>query len=97
MMTNLERIDTVPLLGNDFTFEFQQWLTTLVDSINTSIGQIESFINLASASPYSATQITTMNMNGQLFNGILLYDTTNNEYVGMQAGSLVKFTTTSYP
>jgi hypothetical protein len=30
-------------------------------------------------------------------NGVLLYDTTNNVYVGMQSGSLVKFTTTPYP
>lgn len=30
-------------------------------------------------------------------NGVILYDTTNNVYVGMQNGVLVKFTTTSYP
>ncbi len=30
-------------------------------------------------------------------NGVLLYDTTTNVYVGMQNGSLVKFTTTAYP
>ena len=30
-------------------------------------------------------------------NGILLYDKTNNVYVGMQNGALVKFTTSAYP
>ena len=34
---------------------------------------------------------------GTWVNGVLLYDTTNNEYVGQQGGVLVKFTTTSYP
>ncbi len=36
---------------------------------------------------------TTVTLN----NGILLYDTTNDVYVGMQAGALVKFTTSPYP
>lgn len=30
-------------------------------------------------------------------NGLFIYDTTNNVYVGMQSGALVKFTTTAYP
>jgi hypothetical protein len=30
-------------------------------------------------------------------NGIVLYDTTTNVYVGMQNGALVQFTTTAYP
>ena len=34
---------------------------------------------------------------GDIGNGILLYDTTNKVYVGMQNGALVKFTTTAYP
>ena len=34
---------------------------------------------------------------GDVGNGILFYDTTNNVYVGMQSGALVKFTTTAYP
>lgn len=34
---------------------------------------------------------------GAIGNGIVLYDTTQNVYVGMQNGILVKFTTTSYP
>jgi hypothetical protein len=48
-------------------------------------------INGASALTFIPTQGAAVG------NGILLYDTTTNVYVGMQNGALVKFTTTAYP
>lgn len=44
-MLFLERIDSVPLAGNDdLTFEIQRWMTTLVDTLNTILETIEPLI-----------------------------------------------------
>ena len=41
----LERIDSVPLLGNDqLTFEIQRWMVTLVDTLNTIFETIEPLL-----------------------------------------------------
>lgn len=93
----LDRIDTSPIFGNEFTQDFTQWITILVDTINESFSDIEDGFNFLTAPNLTAVQIAAMFTAGDFTNGILLYDTTNDEYVGMQAGALVKFTTTSYP
>jgi hypothetical protein len=44
-MLFLQRIDAVPLQGNDqLTFEIQRWMTTLVDTINTMLETIEPLL-----------------------------------------------------
>ncbi len=44
-MLFLERIDGVPLAGNDdLTYEIQRWMTTLVDTLNTILETIEPLI-----------------------------------------------------
>ena len=44
-MIFLERIDAVPLQGNEhLTFEIQRWMTTLVDTINTIVETIEPLL-----------------------------------------------------
>lgn len=44
-MLFLERIDSVPLQGNeDLTLEIQRWMVTLVDTLNTVIATIEPFL-----------------------------------------------------
>lgn len=94
----LDRIDAVPIASNtQFDHQFLQWLWVLVDSLNENIVNIQDSFNLLTAISYTQTQITDMNTAGQLNDGILLYDTTNAEYVGKQSGSLVKFTTSTYP
>ena|SRR5579872_4967147 len=94
----LDRIDSVPIASNtEFEPQFLQWLWVLVDSLNENISDIQDAFNLLSAVSYTQTQIIDMNTAGTLTDGVILYDTTNNEYVGRQAGSLVKFTTTAYP
>lgn len=93
----LDRIDAAPIVNSDFDAQFLQWLWVLVDSLNENINDIQGAFNLLTAMSYTAVQIAAMNVAGQLGNGVLLYDTTNNVYVGKQNGALVKFTTTSYP
>lgn len=94
----LDRIDASPIASNTFDPHFfLQWLWVLVDTLNEDFTTLELAFSLLTATGYTQTQITDMNTAGQLDNGIILYDTTNNEYVGRQNGSLVKFTTTAYP
>ena len=93
----LDRIDAVPLNGDKFSFEFNSWAAVMVDTLNEDLSDVQNALNLFSAPSYTAAQIATMFTDGDLANGIFLYDTTNNEYVGMQSGALVKFTTTPYP
>lgn len=94
----LDRIDAVPLNADGFSHEFKAWLAVLTDSLNAVIQQIESFIAFLNAPEYTSAQITALNAaTPTLPNGIILYDSDLNVYVGKEAGSLVKFTTTPYP
>lgn len=93
----LDRIDSAPIADSDFDYQFLQWLWVLVDSLNENISDIQDAFNLLTAQNYTAAEIAAFNSAGMLANGVLLYDTTNNLYVGMQSGSLVKFTTSAYP
>ena len=93
----LDRIDSAPIMNGDFDPQFLQWLWVLVDSLNEDINDIQNAFNFLTATNYTAAQIAAMNAAGQLGNGILMYDTTNNVYVGKQSGALVKFTTAAYP
>ena len=93
----LDRVDAAPISNSDFPFEFNQWLANTVDTLNEIINDIQNALNIFVVPNYTATQISTMFSAGQLSNGIVLYDTTNNEYVGMISGTLVKFQTTAYP
>lgn len=97
MAVFLDRIDSAPIMNGDFDPQFLQWLWVMVDTINEDINDIQNAFNFLSATNYTAVEIAAMNAGGQLGNGILMYDTTNNVYVGKQNGALVKFTTTAYP
>lgn len=97
MSVFLDRIDAAPIINGDFDPQFLQWLWVLVDSLNSTIEDIQMAFNLLTAIGYTATQIASMESDGLLENGILLYDATNNVYVGKQSGALVKFSTTAYP
>lgn len=93
----LDRIDSAPIVNSNFDAQFLQWLWVLVDTLNENVNDTQNALNFLTAVNYTATEIAAMNVAGQLGNGILLYDTTNNVYVGKQSGALVKFTTTAYP
>lgn len=92
----LERLDSAPLANSDFDYEFNQWISVLINVLNEVIEDIQNAFNLLSAPQYTAAEIATMFTDG-LPNGIILFDTTNNEYVGQISGVLVKFTTAAYP
>lgn len=93
----LLRADGCPLQGDKLSFELTSWLSVLGDTINSTFDIIESNMNLLVLPPMTQTQITTSFTDGNLMNGTIIYDSTNNVYVGQQNGALVKFTTTSYP
>jgi len=93
----LDRIDSAPIINGDFDPQFLQWVWVLVDALNENINDIQNAFNLLTAMNYTAADIAAMNTAGLLGNGVLVYDTTNNVYVGMQNGALVTFTTTAYP
>lgn len=95
----LDRIDASPILSDVFDYPFATWLAVLVNVLNENIQNIQNALNLLTAQSYTAVEIAAMQgaSPSQLSNGVLLYDTTNNLYVGKINGSLVKFTTTAYP
>lgn len=93
----LDRLDAAPIQGSDFPFDFNQWLANVVDTLNEVIIDLQNALNIFNAPSYTATEINDLFTAGSLSNGVILYDTTNDVYVGMQAGSLTKFTTASYP
>lgn len=93
----LEKIDAAPVANSDFETPFLQWLWVLVDTLNEDIDDIQAALTLLTAQSYTAAEIVTMDGDGDLNDGIILYDTTNNVYVGRISGTLVKFTTAAYP
>ena len=93
----LDRIDASPILSDTFEPAFATWLAVLVNVLNEDIQDIQGYFNLLQAQGYTAAEIASMFSDGDLENGMILYDTDNDVYVGVQAGALVKFTTTSYP
>jgi len=94
----LDRVDAAPVINND-TLDAQllQWMWVLVDTLNENIADIQNAFNLLRAMSYTAAEIVQFQASGLLVDGALLYDTTNNLYVGRRSGLLVKFTTTAYP
>ncbi len=90
-----DRVDACPIQNSKFDMEFTQWLSVLVDTLNEDIVDIQGAFNLLQAQSYTSLEIT--NMATSLPNGVLLYDSTLNVYVGKISGALVKFSTTPYP
>lgn len=95
----LDRVDAVPVINTDIDIQLLQWIWVLVDTLNENLNDIQNALNLLTAQNYTASQINAMQIAvpSQISNGVLLYDTTNNVYVGKISGSLVKLTTTAYP
>lgn len=93
----LDRIDAAPVLSEVFEYPFASWLAVLVNVLNENIQDIQNDFNLLTAQGYKSTEIAAMFTDGVLLNGVLLYDTDLDEYVGVQANALVKFTTSAYP
>lgn len=97
MSVSLDRIDSAPIANSDFDYQFLQWIWVLVDTLNENLISLEFAFDLFTVTNYTQAEILAFQAGGQLGNGVILYDTTSNVYVGRQNGSLVKFTTASYP
>jgi hypothetical protein len=95
MTISLDKVNAAPISDSTFPFDFNQWLAVLVDTLNEVIGDIQSQFNITYFQPYTSAQITDLAPNLQ--DGVILYDSDMNVYVGRQAGSLVQFTTAAYP
>lgn len=93
----LLRTDSCPLQEDQLSFALTSWLAVLSDTINSTFDIIEANMNLLVLQPMTQTQITDAFTDGLLTDGTVIYDSTNNVYVGQQSGALVKFTTTAYP
>jgi len=95
-MLNLERVNNVPLYSTStLDADFQRWLITLVDSLNTMIQQTNDALDNLTAPSFTQAEITAMA--ATLPNGILLYDTTNDVYVGRENGAFRQFDTSIWP
>ncbi len=92
-----DKVDAAPVFGQDFNFAFLQWLAVLVNTLNEVISDIQNAFNLLQAQGYTSAQITDLFNGGLLLNGMILYDTDLNVYVGVQNDALVQFTTSAYP
>ncbi len=84
MAVRLTRIDSVPLTGNNFTNEMNQWLTTLVDTLNSTLQQIEDELIAPS---YTTAQITVLAVTAP--NGSFWYDTDTNQIKALSNGVVV--------
>ncbi len=91
----LDRIDTYSPAAGEFNFLFSSWIAVLIDTLNETIVTIQNSLNLPTMPGFTSAQITTLSPNWA--NGIIVYDTDLDVYVGKQAGTLVQFTTAAYP
>lgn len=97
MTIAFDKVDTAPLFSESFGTYFTNWLSVLVNTINQTAENIADDFNLLTAQPYTQTEITDLFNDDLIQNGVLLYDSTNDVYVGMQGGALVQFSTTPWP
>jgi len=93
----LDRIDSAPLSNSNIDMQMMQWIAILVDTLNETILDIQNAFNLLEAQSYTDVEIAQFETDGNLVDGVILYDSVNNVYVGRQNGALVQFTTFAYP
>lgn len=99
----LDRVDSVPLQDDSFSFSFNSWISVMVDTINENLSDLESTLNGQGAwtRPLNLTQaqILALEAQGVLPDSVLLYCTDHVPpcYVGRISGSLVQFNTSPFP
>lgn len=57
MSVILDKVNTVPIINDDFTYEFKQWCSNTVDSINEISNDIEDLLVSIEVSAASGTPI----------------------------------------
>lgn len=93
----LDKVDAAPILTEKFNYPFENWLSVSISVLNEDIQKIQDSFNLLKVQSYTSAEITAMFAGGDLENGMILYDSDLDVYVGVQADALVKFTTAAYP
>lgn len=87
----LERVNAAPLSNSNFTFEFNSWVSILVDTLNETIATIQDEINRYDnglyAPQFTTAQITTLALTAP--NGTMWYDTTTNQLKAKVNGVVV--------
>lgn len=100
----LQYIDGAPIQGNEdkLTFELTRWLTTLSDTLNTTIQEVQDAINAVSlygltAPSFTTAQITALAVSAP--NGTMWYsiDHVPPVLVGKINGALVQLNTSPFP
>lgn len=86
------RLPTIPIgkiadENGNMTEEFKNFVTQLMQILNSNIGQ--SGVTVQSQ---TATNITTLIANGSIKDGTIIYDSTNNVFKGFENGTLKTFT-----
>lgn len=96
----LDRIDSVPLEDDEFSFSFNSWVSVTVDTLNEDIQDIQDQFN-GIGLPYGPTRMTQAEIlaSTTLSDGVLIYCTDHAPpcYVGRISGALVQFTTAPFP
>ena len=93
----LDRIDSVSLAGDDFSFEFNSWLSVLIDTLNEMIRQVQDRLNQPQLQAFSQADIVAAAPN--VPDGSMWYcnDHIPPCFVGKVNGALVQFTTAAFP
>ena len=78
----LDKIDAAPVLSEKFDYPFNQWLSVLVNTLNETLGDIQTAFNLLQAQSYTTVEIAQLETDLKLVDGVILYDSTLNVYVG---------------
>jgi hypothetical protein len=91
MSVFLDRVNSVPSPGDGFSFEFNSWLSVLVDTLNETLSLIQNELNRYDnglyAPQFTTAQITTLSATAA--DGTMWYDTTTNELKAKVNGVVV--------
>lgn len=87
----LDRIDSVPLENDDFSFSMESWLSVLVDTLNENTvdtqNALNANINGLVVPSFTTAQITTLAVDAA--NGTMWYDTDTNQLKAKVNGVVV--------
>jgi hypothetical protein len=87
----LDRIDSAPINNNEFSFEFNSWVSVMIDTINQDLELIQNSLNGFNdgliAPSFTTAQIAALALTAA--NGTLWYNTDTNHLVAKINGVVV--------
>lgn len=94
----LDRIDSAPLYGDEFSFEFKSWISVLIDSQNQNIEEIEGLFNNFVLQSFTQADILAAFAAGSPDGSMwYCYNSTPPNVVVQINGALRQLTTTAFP